>query len=197
MKMIGVFLIVAISSHFSIAEDAKDEFTPLKKNAEAILATLERLKAPAPAATVSRLEQAIVQRDTNAIENAMEELVCLKITINPEGRVRLARGESVPELKKGQPAYALLRIENQSGAQQKLTPKGDYTGETNPFQLEIIAAGTFDAELKGEFIEYRIIKIVCKEIGKRELTISFNAGQGTQDLGFRGEVPILFDVKRP
>ena len=31
--------------------------------------------------------------------------------------------------------------------------------------------------------------------GKREATVGFDIGQGTQDLGFRAEVPILFTVR--
>src|SRR5262249_46322963 len=30
--------------------------------------------------------------------------------------------------------------------------------------------------------------------GRREATIGFDVGQGTQDLGFRGEVPVLFEI---
>src|SRR5262249_45925301 len=33
------------------------------------------------------------------------------------------------------------------------------------------------------------------EAGKREATIGFDVGQGTQDLGFRGEAPVLFDIR--
>lgn len=194
MKMIGFVLVVGLSVRGSVADESRDEFTPLKKNVESIRATLEQLQTPFAEATQKQLERAIDQRDGDGIDAALKEAVCLKITINPEGRVRVARGESVPVLKRGQPAYALLRIENQSGGQPKLSPKGDYTGEANPFQLEIVASDRFDAELKGELIEYRLLKIVCQETGKRELTVSFHAGQGTQDLGFRGEVPILFDV---
>ena len=33
------------------------------------------------------------------------------------------------------------------------------------------------------------------QAGKREAVISFDVGQGTQDLGFRSEVPVLFDIR--
>jgi hypothetical protein len=37
--------------------------------------------------------------------------------------------------------------------------------------------------------------LTALEAGKREATLNFDVGQGTQDLGFRAEVPILFHVK--
>jgi hypothetical protein len=35
-----------------------------------------------------------------------------------------------------------------------------------------------------------------RQSGKREATFQFDVGQGTQDLGFRAEVPILFAIQK-
>ena len=51
------------------------------------------------------------------------------------------------------------------------------------------------SQLSGLKVEYAIGLIYSSEAGKREASISFDVGQGTQDIGFRGEVPILFDIK--
>ncbi len=48
--------------------------------------------------------------------------------------------------------------------------------------------------LSGLALEYRIIQLYSRDAGKREAVISFNVGQGTQDLGFRSEVALLFDA---
>jgi len=37
--------------------------------------------------------------------------------------------------------------------------------------------------------------IYSSESGRREATVTFDVGEGTQDLGFRAELPVLFDVK--
>jgi hypothetical protein len=37
--------------------------------------------------------------------------------------------------------------------------------------------------------------IYSSDSGRREATLGFDVGQGTQDLGFRGEVPVLFDIQ--
>ena len=49
--------------------------------------------------------------------------------------------------------------------------------------------------LSGLGLEYRIIQIYSRDAGKREAKISFNVGQGTQDLGFRSDVDILFTAE--
>jgi hypothetical protein len=40
-----------------------------------------------------------------------------------------------------------------------------------------------------------VLRLTAREGGKREATFRFDVGQGTQDLGFRGEVPVLFTVR--
>ena len=41
-------------------------------------------------------------------------------------------------------------------------------------------------------LEYRIIQLFSRDRGKREAKLMFDVGQGTQDLGFRNEVNLLF-----
>ncbi len=50
-------------------------------------------------------------------------------------------------------------------------------------------------QLSGLGLEYRIVNLYSRDRGKREAVIGFNVGQGTQDLGFRNTVPILFDCQ--
>lgn len=49
--------------------------------------------------------------------------------------------------------------------------------------------------LSGLRVEYSIAMIYSSEAGKREATIAFDIGQGTQDLGFRAELPVLFEIE--
>ena len=41
-------------------------------------------------------------------------------------------------------------------------------------------------------LEYRVLQLYSKDAGKREAKLIFDVGQGSQDLGFRNEVDILF-----
>ena len=46
--------------------------------------------------------------------------------------------------------------------------------------------------LSGLAIEYQILTIYSRDAGQRSAIISFDVGQGTQDIGFRNETKILF-----
>ena len=50
------------------------------------------------------------------------------------------------------------------------------------------------SSLSGLEVEYVIALLSSTEAGKREATLAFDTGQGTQDLGFRAELPVLFDI---
>jgi hypothetical protein len=175
----SLVLLVAVASG-----SADEEFAPLARN----LAALEKAGLSLP----SEATQALKKRDIDALHDALAGQVFLSVTINPEGRVKVARGKSVPRLRQGIPALALIKVENLSGATQLLEARGAYTGaKAGPFQIQVLSG-----ELKGLPVEYRLARVTCSQAGKRELTIAFQAGQGTQDIGFRGEVPVLFDVGR-
>jgi hypothetical protein len=49
--------------------------------------------------------------------------------------------------------------------------------------------------LSGLALEYRLLQVYSRDSGRREAKISFNVGQGTQDLGFRSDVDILFQCE--
>lgn len=46
--------------------------------------------------------------------------------------------------------------------------------------------------LLGLPLEYRVLQIYSRDAGHREAKLGFQLGQGTQDLGFRSDVDILF-----
>src|SRR5262249_13081499 len=52
------------------------------------------------------------------------------------------------------------------------------------------------SRLSGLGVEYRIIQLYSRDTGKREAKISFNVGQGTQDIGSRNDTDFLFDCKK-
>jgi hypothetical protein len=62
-------------------------------------------------------------------------------------------------------------------------------------QLEMFTRQPLTERLSGLQVEYAIALIYSGDAGRREATLGFHVGQGTQDLGFRAEVPILFDVR--
>src|SRR5262249_50850212 len=61
--------------------------------------------------------------------------------------------------------------------------------------VEIFDNAPMTANLSGLEVGYGNALIWSSESGKREATIGFDVGQGTQDLGFRAEAPLLFDIR--
>src|SRR5690606_13437866 len=49
--------------------------------------------------------------------------------------------------------------------------------------------------LSGLEVEYRVLEIYSRDAGKREAKLAFDVGQGTQDLGFRNELNVLFQCE--
>ena len=62
-------------------------------------------------------------------------------------------------------------------------------------EAAVLNARPFDRHLNGHRLEYRVLRLLPRQAGKREATLKFDVGQGSQDLGFRAEVPILFTVR--
>src|SRR5690606_32319301 len=49
--------------------------------------------------------------------------------------------------------------------------------------------------LSGLPLEYAIIQVYTRAKGRREARLAFDVGHGTQDLGYRNSIDILFDIK--
>ena len=80
-------------------------------------------------------------------------------------------------------------------AQTELKDNENVKGERGRFlSVEMFNRPPMAAALSGLDAEYAIVLIYSHEAGKREATLQFDVGQGTQDLGFRAEVPVLFNV---
>ena len=172
-----------------------------------VLRAIKKLDTPLPAASLRELERLLAAKpaEPEAFGRAAQKLLdahcLLRITINPESRVKVARGPAPAELVRGQPSFVLVKILNEAGVTHALTVKGP----------QLIAKGTDDRDrwleaavyggpplsktLSGQPVEYVLLRLVAHQAGKREATLVFDVGQGTQDLGFRNEVPILFSVR--
>ncbi|HEY2340255.1 MAG TPA: CehA/McbA family metallohydrolase, partial [Steroidobacteraceae bacterium] len=62
-------------------------------------------------------------------------------------------------------------------------------------EIDPFTAPPMTPALSGLEVEYVIAVVYSSEAGKREAVLAFDVGQGTQDLGFRAELPVLFDVR--
>ena len=199
------------------------EGQPLAANIERLAAALDFLGAPLPADVRASLLKAGQARDSQALQQLLDGRVLLSVHINPESRVRVERGPAPAVLQQAGYTPVVVKVVNESGGTQRLrigSPQAGpvYAGmaklsadrmqqqhlrenenverRTDRFlDVELFTAAPMTANLSGLELEYAIALIYSSESGRREATISFDVGQGTQDLGFRADAPVLFTVK--
>lgn len=153
------------------------------------------------------------------LQQTLDRYALLGVHINPEMRVKVAAGDAKPELMQDGWRQFLVKVANESGTTAPLaavspnaqsvhnvraaaTPSDKLRGKQGePPTLKLadlwLDLRTYDAQplrpaLSGLTVEYRIVQLYSRDAGKREAKIGFNVGQGTQDIGFRNEVDLLF-----
>jgi hypothetical protein len=176
-------------------------FATLSERCEMLLKTLAERKAPLPAAVEKELKTLL--RDGAKQPDAAEKIQklldaqCLcAVTINPESRVKAARGPATAELTRDRPTYVLIKVHNDAGVTAPMKISGpQLRGVGDKGETHWLEAAVHGEKLAGTKLEYVVVALTAHESGKREATLRFDVGQGTQDLGFRAEVPILFLVK--
>jgi hypothetical protein len=190
------------------------EGQPLAANAERLGKALQFLGAPLPRDVAKELQAAIDAKDAKKVQQALDPRVLFVVTINPESRVKVARGPAEATLQQAGYVPALVKVVNESTVRKPLRISSPQSGPVyagagrerqdptvDPriverfLQVEMFTAPPMTAELSGLKVEYAVALLYSTEAGKREATIEFDVGQGSQDLGFRAEVPVLFDVR--
>lgn len=123
----------------------------------------------------------------------------IKISISPESRVKAASEDIATEIQQGVWKDFLIDIENAAGItaplqieSEQFMQNADDTSRDRWLQIEL----TPDGPLTGKRNELRVLKVKSRDSGIRTAIFNFNAGQGTQDLGFRSDVLITFKVKQ-
>jgi hypothetical protein len=127
------------------------------------------------------------------------------VHINPEMRVKVARGAAGAELVEGGWRQFLVKVHNESGTTAELrvsspqarrlagSPQGEI--EDRWLDLMMFNGQPLQPTLGGLEVEYRIVQLYSRDAGKREAKLAFDVGQGTQDLGFRNEADMLFECR--
>jgi len=185
------------------------EGQPLAANVNRVLQALEALGAPLPKEKNAALQKAIGDRDAKKLQELLDPHVVALVSINPEARVKAARGPALPTLQQGGWTPVLIKVANDSTVTKALrisSPQagpifaggraGNVKADKNRFlDVEMYTKQPLTENLSGLKAEYAVALIHSTEAGQREVTLGFDVGQGSQDIGFRGEVPILFDVR--
>jgi hypothetical protein len=188
------------------------EGQPLAANAARVVKTLDFLGTPLPADAAKELAKAIEDKDAKKVQEVLDKHVMFVVGINPESRVKAARGPKEPTIQQAGWTPVIIKVVNESTVKKPLKMASPQSGEVysgrgerNPkdspkiverfLELQVFTDPPMTKELSGLGAEYVVALVYSSEAGKREATIGFDVGQGNQDLGFRGEVAVLFEVK--
>ena len=157
-----------------------------------------------------------------AVQDILDPYVLAVADISPEARVKVRRGAAAAQLMQngwtsflvkvhnGAAVTAALNVESPNSAPTlHMTSIHNYTkGTADPvnaisdgqvanrfLQTEMYTSRPLNPTLSGLKLEYAVVQIYSKDAGQREVKIGFNVGAGSQDIGFRNTVDILFDIK--
>ena len=181
------------------------EWQPFAAQVRRVIETLDYLGSPFTALERRDIEAALDQSDPFRLQQALDLRCLFGVNINPEMRVKVQQGQARPDLMEQGWRVFLVKVENDSGTTAKLVASSQNFKRLHGSPQSEVADRWLDGEmydkqpikdtLGGLPVEYRIISLYSREAGQREAKISFNVGQGTQDLGFRNEVDVLFNCQ--
>src|SRR5262245_60802532 len=219
----GLVLLLALPAMLSAQQAPKVEqveLQPITAKVSRLIEAMEYLGAPIKQTDKEALEKAGNETDATkarrGVQDTLDKYCLFDIHINPESRVRVTQGAATPELAEKGWSVFLVKVRNEAGVTAQLKAESQNalpvyaTSKGNPsppqrvtprdvtdrwLDLAMFNKPPLKPQLSGLELEYRIIQLYSRDAGKREAKISFNVGQGTQDIGFRNDVDILFNCR--
>ena len=195
---------------------------PVYAQAMRLAEALEFLGSPLGEADVKRLraleDEALTPSTILRVQEVLDPYVLAFVDINPEGRVKVERGPAEASLYEGGWTSFLVKIQNQTGVTARMEVESPNaapmlhrsTGAPRMKPEHALTQGQVDnrflealiyrdrplqPRLSGLKLEYAVLQLYSKDAGRREAKLGFNIGQGSQDIGFRNTIDILFDIK--
>lgn len=201
-------------------ETPKVALQPLAQQVRRIQEALSFMGQPLLAADAQRINVAMGRPDEAAavteLERILDQYALAIVTINAESRVKVEVGSAKPELEQEGTRLFLVKVVNGAGVTAKLQVQSENGGavyvqsdrsaepamKLTPEDLKqrwadisLYDKNPFSERLSGLGLEYRILSVSSRDAGERSAKLSFNVGQGTQDIGFRNEATVLFKIR--
>ena len=197
------------------------EFQPLSAQAKRMAEALVMLGEPLGRDDSEKLEKAVDSTGGEAAIRAIQEVLDRRCLIGVDDQPREpgqgGAGAGGAPADAARLAVFLVKVQNEAGVTAELRAQSPnaaplYRRSTGQSRAEAddppcrrspsagwtwrcSATGPMKPTLSGLDVEYRLLQIYSRDAGQREAKISFNVGQGTQDLGFRSDVDILFNCE--
>lgn len=141
------------------------------------------------------IEKALKEKEADEVQKQLDAFVAAVVTINPESRVKVMRGPQSIEHQLGWPTPVLVKVINEGGVTARIQVQGTGDKATSVRFYEDAVTGVvtnpLSNKLSGQAVEYQVILVYSLASQRREITLTFDVGQATQDLGFRAELPVL------
>jgi len=185
---------------------------PFVSQTRRLIEAMDFVGSPFSEADVDALKGAMALEDDEkaieAIQRILNARTLIDVHINPEARVKLDRGECDAMLQQQGWRAFLVRVHNEPRVTARLAvssknsqPTMDFAreGTISPEQVEqrwmkveMVDRKPMNPRLSGLPLEYRILTVFSRDAGDREGHIAFDIGHGTQDIGFRNDLHLLF-----
>ncbi|MEQ9411477.1 MAG: CehA/McbA family metallohydrolase [Fuerstiella sp.] len=154
------------------------------------------------------------------IQTILDPLCLVQVHINPESRVKVTEGPVAKQLMQQGWRIFLVKVHNEAGVNpelqvespnaapvyqkgrgarqqprtdEKLVDPSDVSDRW--LDVSMLTREPMKPRLSGLAVEYRLLLLYSRDAGRREAALAFNIGQGTQDLGFRNSVSMLFNCQ--
>jgi hypothetical protein len=187
------------------------EGQPLGSNVTRLLEALETLGAPLPADAARALTAAAKAQDSDKLQELHDPHVLIQVNINPESRVKVIRGPATVALQQAGYTPVIIKVVNEAGVTKPLHVRSPQAltvyshakpGKITNIEIkhrfldvDMYIANPLTDKLSGLKVEYTLALIHSSQSGRREAVLQFDVGQESQDLGFRSEIPIVFDIR--
>jgi hypothetical protein len=182
------------------------ELQPFQAQVRRVADALTVVGAPLSAAERATIDAALAETDPTLasakVQAVLDARTLVGVHINPEMRVKVQPGEAKATLVEGGWTAFLVKVHNEAGTTAALRVKSPQSERLHEapsttvgdrwLATEFFTAAPLRTELGGLPLEYRVLQLYSRDRGSREAKLAFDVGQGTQDLGFRGETDVLF-----
>ena len=190
---------------------------PFAVLARRVETALDYLGQPLAAADRQALAAALANTDDQAgvaaATTILDRYALAHVHINPESRVKVTQGSAAPALVQAGTRVFLVKVVNEAGITPPLRVTSAQSrpvslpsrGAPDPPQtisardikerwadISLFAKQPLTERLSGLPLEYRIIEIYSRDAGRLGADLSFDVGQGTQDIGFRSDLAVVF-----
>ena len=186
------------------------EVQPLLTQIKRLDETMKYLGEPFSKEARGQIKKALDSEDPTEIrkliQSALDSYCIAGININPESRVKVAPGPAKRVLNQNGWRVFLVKVHNEAGvtamlkssSPQALPIAGSKKKDVRDrwLQMTVYNQRPLNKGLSGIKLEYRPILLYSRDHGKRTAVISFDVGQGSQDIGFRNDVSITFTCQK-